>query len=574
MQEAPTMNIRTVDETAPVGKVSSRASRTEGQRRSGAWQRWVRLSSMAVIVVSLVALMRLLPVERLVEVLTARGEELGFWGPLLFGAVYILAAVLFVPGSALTLGAGAVFGLGWGVVTVSLASTTAAALAFLIGRYIARDSVRQWASKSPKFAAIDRAIGEGGWKIIALLRLSPAVPFSLGNYLFGLTSIRFWPYVITSWLAMLPGTFLYVYLGYAGRAGLSAAAGATGGRSAGQWALLVVGLLATVAVTVYVTRIARRAIKEHTTMNENAAAPDEPTNRAGPPRPGGSPWGTVLLAAVAAILAAGTACTYAAPGFIRNFFGPPRVELAETYSARPDGPTFDHSAFNDVVRKYVSKEGGWVDYEGLARDHAKLDQYIASVARAPFDQMGRNQKLALLINAYNAFTLRLILDHYPLGSIKDIPASKRWDDKRWEIGGHTWSLSQIEHEQVRPHFREPRIHFALVCAAVGCPPLRNAAYSPDRLEKELEDQAIYVHTHERWFQLDRGRNVLRLTSLYDWYGGDFKQVAGSFLEYAAEYAPALREALDAGRKPRVEFLDYDWSLNSKSKTRLGEENQK
>jgi uncharacterized membrane protein YdjX (TVP38/TMEM64 family) len=143
-----------------------------------------------------------------------------------------------------------------------VASTTAAALAFLIARYFAREAIEKKAAGNPKFDAIDRAIGAKGWKIVALLRLSPAIPFSLGNYLYGLTSIRFWPYVLSSWIAMLPGTFLYVYLGHAGAQGLQAAAGETA--DTGRLVLLGVGLVATIAVTIYVTVLALRAIREQT----------------------------------------------------------------------------------------------------------------------------------------------------------------------------------------------------------------------------------------------------------------------------------------------------------------------
>ncbi|RMF70696.1 MAG: DUF547 domain-containing protein, partial [Planctomycetota bacterium] len=168
----------------------------------------------------------------------------------------------------------------------------------------------------------------------------------------------------------------------------------------------------------------------------------------------------------------------------------------------------------------------------------------------------------LLINAYNAFTLRLILENYPLKSIKDIPAPKRWSAKRWKVAGHVWSLNQIEHEQIRPKFREPRVHFALVCAAIGCPPLRSEAYVGARLDEQLADQTHYVHTHPRWFQFEPGGRIVRLTMLYDWYAADFKKVAGSVLEYAARHAPSLRAALDAGTKPKIRWLDYDWRLNS------------
>ncbi|GAB4107915.1 MAG: VTT domain-containing protein [Phycisphaeraceae bacterium] len=519
--------------------------------------------SLIVLVVSLIVLARLLPVDLLIDRLTRWVEQMGAWGQVIYGAVYVLAAVLFVPGSALTLAAGAIFGLFWGTITVSLASTTAAALSFLIARYLARDMVRRWAEQSPKFGAIDRAIGAGGWKIIALLRLSPAVPFSLGNYLFGLTSIRFWPYVITSWLAMLPGTLMYVYIGYAGRAGLDAAAGASQEKSPGQWALLIIGLLATVAVTVYVTRIARNAIRQQTDLEQASPQSEHEEEMPQANHAKSGITGTLVLAVVALAFAGAAGYGYTNKHRIAGLFGPPRTELKESYQPKPNGPKFDHSRFDAVLNKYVSPEGGWVDYAGLAKDQNNLNAYIESLATAPIDDLGRNERLALLINAYNAFTLRLILDHYPVRSIKDIPAAQRWDAKRWNLGGQTVSLNEIEHEWIRPNFVEPRIHFALVCAAVGCPPLRHEAYTGSNLEEQLEDQAVYTHTHERWFRYDPENHQLWLTSLYDWYGDDFKQVVGSAVAFAARYSQELKAELDAGHLPKVHFLDYDWSLNSK-----------
>lgn len=270
---------------------------------------------------------------------------------------------------------------------------------------------------------------------------------------------------------------------------------------------------------------------------------------------------TILTASFALTLAGCTTYAYANRSFIAGLFGPPAVTLTETYKDKPGGPTFDHSAFDALLKRHVNA-AGLVDYEGLKKDADLLNTYIASLAKAPIEEMGRDQRLALLINAYNAFTIRLILGHYPIKSIKDIWTEKRWDDKRWNIAGHIWSLNQIEHEQIRPHFKEPHIHFALVCAAIGCPPLRNEAYTAERLEEQLQAQAVYVHTHDRWFQFDPKANTLKLTSLYSWYGGDFEQVAGSVVKYAARYSAPLQKALDAGHAPKVQFLDYDWSLNN------------
>jgi uncharacterized membrane protein YdjX (TVP38/TMEM64 family) len=523
------------------------------------WNRLLTIVSLLAIVASISMLVRTLPVDRAIQ--SSQGVVAGFGvaGPLVFGAAYIVAGLLFVPGSALTLSSGALFGLFWGTIIASASSTATAAIAFLLARYLARSTVHRAAKGNARFAAIDRAIGLGGWKIVALLRLSPAVPYSLGNYLYGLTSIRFGPYVLASWICMLPGTFMYVYIGHIGAQGLHAASGGAAAVNVGRALLLIVGLFATIGLMVYVTRLARRVLAEQTELNTEAM------KSAGQSKPdantGGSTARRFALPTVAALMIAATVLACTQHDALRGMFGPPALELQEAYKDHPSMASFDHGAFDALMRKHVAA-GGWVDYAGLKENARSLDQYIDTLALAHFDRLGRNDKLALLINAYNAFTLRLILDHYPVKSIKDIPAAKRWDDKRWKVAGHTWSLNQIEHEQIRPKFREPRIHFALVCAAVGCPPLRAEAYTGAKLEAQLADQSHYLHTHVRWFQFDEGGNVVRLTSLYDWYSDDFGQVAGSVLEFAAKQCPALLKAQNAGTDFRVEWLAYDWGLNS------------
>jgi uncharacterized membrane protein YdjX (TVP38/TMEM64 family) len=277
----------------------------------------IKWLSVALILLSAVFILRRLPVGPLVERLGTWIDGLGGWGPAVFGAVYVVAVVLLFPASALTLLAGAIFGLAVGMVTVSLASTTGAALAFLVSRYLARGAISRRLQRYPKFAAIDRAISESGWKIVALLRLSPAVPFNLQNYLYGLTGIRFGVYVLTSWLAMLPGTFLYVYLGYAGRAGLEAAAGGERSRTPAEWAMLGVGLLATVAVTVYVTRLARQALRQHADLAAEPAPAGDPAER---PGTAGWPWGATVAALLALAAVALAVYVQLNPDFIAGLF--------------------------------------------------------------------------------------------------------------------------------------------------------------------------------------------------------------------------------------------------------------
>ncbi|MEE8425161.1 MAG: TVP38/TMEM64 family protein [Elusimicrobiota bacterium] len=200
---------------------------------------------------------------RLIAALTVI-ESLGAWAPAAFIGVYILATVLFLPGSILTLGAGLLFGVVHGTIYVSVASTLGATAAFLVGRYFARAWVAGRIEGNAKFKAIDEAVAGEGWKIVGLTRLSPVFPFNMLNYAFGLTRVSLRDYFFASWIGMLPGTVLYVYLGSI--AGELATLGAGAGqKSPAQWALTVVGLIATVAVTFYITRIARTALDQRMT---------------------------------------------------------------------------------------------------------------------------------------------------------------------------------------------------------------------------------------------------------------------------------------------------------------------
>ena len=525
--------------------------------RAGARIQTLRIASAAVLVISLFALARALPIETIRDSLTTLIDGLGPWGPLAFGVLYALLAALMFPGAALTLVAGPLFGLALGFVVVSLASTAGAGLAFLIGRHLARDAVAARAALDPRFAAVDRAIGEeGGWKIVGLLRLTPLMPYNLANYLFGLTAIRFWPYLVTSWIAMMPGTLLYVYVGKVAAEGVAAATG-DGGQSARDWVIWGVGLVVTVALTVYVTRLARRAIR-----NRPELAQVDQVSESLPPGSGssGRPWGAVALAMAALLVAAATVWAYLDQGRVQSWFGPPTVDLRESYRRDASAPPFDHGKWDALLRRRVDGRGR-VDYAALAADPGELDAYIAALEAAPFVELDRDGKLALLLNSYNAFTIRLILDHWPVGRILDVPADERWRARRWNVGGQIWSLEEIEHQQVRPHFEDPRIHFALVCAALGCPPLRAEAYDPGRLEQQLQDQALRVHRDPDWFSYDRQGGIVHLTELYRWYAGDFRQVGGSVLGFAAGFVPELAADLKRGREPEVEWIDYDWALN-------------
>jgi uncharacterized membrane protein YdjX (TVP38/TMEM64 family) len=226
-----------------------------------------RLVALIVIMLGLFLAARFLPVQQWLRSFNDWVGQMGVAGIFIFIAVYAIATVLLAPGAILTIGAGFAFGLWKGFLAVSAGATLGAALAFLVARFIARDRIEAMAKKNDKFRRIDSAIGKQGAKLVFLLRLSPVIPFNLSNYFYGLTGVKFWPYVLASWIGMMPGTFLYVYIGAAGKAAVSAAAGGEAIKHGWQyWTFMGVGLAATIIVTIWVTKIARDALKETTNV--------------------------------------------------------------------------------------------------------------------------------------------------------------------------------------------------------------------------------------------------------------------------------------------------------------------
>ncbi len=183
---------------------------------------------------------------------------MGMWGPVVFLVTYIIATVLFIPGTILTLGAGVLYGPLAGSVLVSISATLGAFAAFLVGRYLARDWVQKKLEGKSKFKAVDEAVGREGGKIVLLTRLSPVFPFNLLNYAFGLTKVNAKAYFFASWIGMIPGTVMYVYIG--SLIGSLASLGEGRTKTPLEWGFYGVGLIATVAVTVYVTKLARKAL--------------------------------------------------------------------------------------------------------------------------------------------------------------------------------------------------------------------------------------------------------------------------------------------------------------------------
>ncbi len=243
------------------------------------------------------------------------------------------------------------------------------------------------------------------------------------------------------------------------------------------------------------------------------------------------------------------------------------ITLSIFASAAPAAAPFNqtHPRFARVLSNYVANAR--VDYAQLKASPADLDAYLAEIAAVnanEFAKWSREERLALLINLYNAQTLRLIIDHYPLKSIRSIGLlpGAAWRQLIVRFGGQVMSLEHLEHEIIRAEYDEPRIHFALVCAARSCPPLRSEPYVAARLSAQLDEQTrLFLATKEK-NRFDAGKNVLWLSAIFDWYKGDFTKSGGTLESFVKPFLPEeSAAALGRATKVKVRFTDYDWALN-------------
>ena len=236
-----------------------------------------------------------------------------------------------------------------------------------------------------------------------------------------------------------------------------------------------------------------------------------------------------------------------------------------------------------VLERFVDAEG-MVDYAGLKTQRGLLDAYAATLeATDPkvYDGWKEQEKIAFWINAYNALTLRAIIDHHPIAptpgneafpknSIRQIPGV--WDRRTAPVMGRALTLDRIENEILRARFKEPRIHVALVCAAVSCPPLRAEPYRGSTLDAQLDDQARRFLANPQRFQIDRAKNEVRASEIFDWFSGDFLPGAtgpaakrNSLAAFVSRYVGEADRKFLAGTSWTVRYVPYDWTLNEQKK---------
>jgi len=249
--------------------------------------------------------------------------------------------------------------------------------------------------------------------------------------------------------------------------------------------------------------------------------------------------------------------------------------------------SFDYSHYKAVLDNYVNQTG-MVDYAGLKEKPDDLNSYldqIAALERQSFNQWSRNEKLAFWINAYNGITLKAIVDHYPikssfLGSFRFPENSIRqidgvWDELTHEVMGQPMTLDQIEHETIRVEFNEPRIHFAVNCASMGCPKLKNEVYVGAKLDQQLDEQTEWFVSTAHQFKIEG--NTVYLSKILYWYGEDFVSYASTgdrfphlggaekgVMNFLYPYLTEEQQNQIEGKKINIAYLDYDWSLNEQA----------
>lgn len=262
---------------------------------------------------------------------------------------------------------------------------------------------------------------------------------------------------------------------------------------------------------------------------------------------------------------------------LANVIKPEANTITENSNMFLTQTSFNYQIYNNVLKTYVS-DRGLVEYQKLQANRQELDQFNQSFAKVnteTYNSWSEPEKLAFLINAYNSFTLQSIIDQNPLKkSIRDI--SGVWTRRKFAIAGLEKTLDNIEHDILRKEFNEPRIHMALVCAAMSCPILRNEAYTAENLDSQLDDQTRKFITSSQGFEIDREQKIVYLSSIFKWFGKDWianygidNKFTGSkkekaVLNFISQYLSSQdRQYLEQGNY-KISYLKYDWSLNKQS----------
>jgi len=438
-------------------------------------------------------------------------EGYGALAPAVYVAGYILATVFFVPGLPITVLGGVAFGPLWGTLYVWMGATIGLGLAFLVARYAVRGTVERWVQASPRIAKMDRQAAEHGWRIVMLTRLVPIFPFNLQNYAYGITRIGFWPYLITSSICILPASAAFTFAG--------------GALSDGRGDIKrTLGYLAIAGVLLVLISLIPRWLQHRSRLAGDL----------------------LKAAAIAALLGV----------------------------ALPAGAAGD-DAYARLLRAHVRPgvvsgiKLALVDYRAVKADPAYVQAINALAESRPDALTSDAERIAFWVNAYNLAAIKAVLDQYPTKSIKDGGSlfSPIWKKKVATIGGTPYALDDIEYGILRKAFKEPRVHFAIVCASLSCPDLRAEPFDPARLDAQLDEQAIaFLSNPTKGVKPGPDSKTARASSIFKWFAGDFALSGGVAAFIRAKSSPEVAARVGALTDAGLTYLDYDWTLNDTARS--------
>ena len=475
------------------------------------WGALLRLAIFLVILVALWSVARVLGFDQYISPerigTTIRdAREVPFAAPI-FVVAYIAATTIGLPALPLTLAGGAIFGVGAGIALTWLGATLGATGAFLLARALGGDALRRLLGA--RAGTLDRLLGDGAFLTMLRLRLIPVVPFNALNFGAGLAGVRLTHYMAATAIGILPGTSVYTYFADA------LLAGADGARQTAFIRVAIAGAL--LLALSYLPALAKRA-----------------------------GWISVVLLT----LGVGTL---------------PRALPAQSAAVSTSATTVDHSAWNAMLGAYVTD--GMVDYDAFQRD-PRFATYLAQLGRVQAASLAHNEQLAYWINVYNAYTIQLLNSRKERRSIRNInkvlgvTLKSPWAEPIVRADRRTLTLDDVEHEIIRKQFKDPRIHVALVCAAMGCPPLRSEAFTAERVDAQLDDQARRFLAQRAKNRVDVKSGTVYGSPIFTWYRDDFGGTLEGVGAFWAKYLPAGPEqALVRSGKFTWVDTEYNWRIN-------------
>ncbi len=475
-----------------------------------------------------------------------------------FVLAYALVGGLGIPVTPLTLAGGAIFGTALGSGLNWMGAVAGATLCHFLAKQLGSDGLKRLLGKNA--AKLESFSNHLTFATILRLRLIPVTPFNLLNFAAGLARVPLRAYVPATAIGILPGTIIYTFFAD------SLIGGVDGARS---HALLRVSIAAALLILIsFVPKLFERGKHSSAAAKLLVAAFVLSGELIAPPQTAAQSASPVFRSVTQTVAVS----TFDHAAFDRATFDHATFDHATFDHATFDHATFDHETFDHAIFDQLLHQhviNGLVDYDAFEQS-VDFQRYLGALTTAKPASLERAEQLAFWINAYNAYTIVLMNQHHERKSIRNINKSfglisikGPWTERMAKVGGETYTLLYIENEIIRKQFNDPRIHFAIVCASMGCPPLRSEAFTGPKLDTQLDDQArTFLLRSPAKNRIDVAKRIVYASPIFDWYRNDFGGSAKSVGKFIAQYYPTgpERDLLLSGDFT-LKDTDYDWSIN-------------